>query len=83
MGEAEISKALNDLARHRMIMRLLADIRIDIEVCRIEGWDVKEYIRMLQTEINRLGEREINGKEGIKNRHAPDGDPEDDLVDVW
>lgn len=58
MGEAEISKALNDLARHRMIMRLLADIRIDIEVCRIEGWDVKEYIRMLQTEINRLGERE-------------------------
>lgn len=30
--EQETRKALNDLARHKMICRLLTDIRIDLEV---------------------------------------------------
>ena len=48
-------KTLNDLARHRMIHRLLSDIRIDLEVCEIEGWDKMEYIKTLQKEIGGLG----------------------------
>lgn len=53
--EEETRKALNDLARHRMIHRVLADIRIDLEICEIEGWDKLEYIRTLQKEIGDLG----------------------------
>lgn len=49
--EQETRKALNNLARHRMICRLLADIRIDLEICELEGWDKMEYIRTLQKEI--------------------------------
>lgn len=53
--EQETRKALNDLARHRMIHRLLADIRIDLEICEMEGWDKMEYIQTLQKEIGGLG----------------------------
>lgn len=45
--EQETRKALNDLARHKMICRLLTDIRIDLEVCEIEGWDKMECIQTL------------------------------------
>lgn len=46
--ENNIGKTLNDLARHKMILRLYQDILIDLTVCDIEGWDKKEYIRQLQ-----------------------------------
>ena len=50
--EHNIAKTLNDLARHKMILRLYQDILIDLTVCDIEGWDKKEYIRQLQELIN-------------------------------
>ena len=50
--ENQIAKTLNDLARHKMILRLYQDILIDLTVCDIEGWDKKEYIRQLQELIN-------------------------------
>lgn len=46
------AKTFNDVARHEMIVKLLADIRVDLAICDIEGWDKKEYIRMLQNELN-------------------------------
>lgn len=48
------ARAVNDIARHQMIVRLLADIRMDLQICEIEGWDKREYIRMLQSELNRI-----------------------------
>ena len=51
----DISKALNTLARHRMIERLYRDILIDMTVCEIEGWDKMEYIKDLQEVINHFG----------------------------
>lgn len=42
------AKALNDLARHKTILRLLGDIRMDMEICEIEGWDKMEYINQLK-----------------------------------
>lgn len=42
------AKSLNELARKRMELRLLADIRADLMVCELEGWDKKEYIKELQ-----------------------------------
>lgn len=35
----ETRKALNRLAREQIKLRLLADIRFDLAVCEIEGWD--------------------------------------------
>ena len=49
--DKQTAKALNDLARHQNILRILQDIRIDMEVCEVEGWDKTEYIRMIQKAV--------------------------------
>lgn len=46
---------MNDLARHATILRLLNDIRVDMEICEIEGWDKTEYIRTLRKMLNSIG----------------------------
>lgn len=47
-------KTVNDLARKNFEMRLLVDIRADLVVCEIEGWDKTEYIEELKSLINGL-----------------------------
>ena len=37
-------QALNRLAREKMKHRLLADIRTDLMVCELEGWNKLEYL---------------------------------------
>ena len=54
ISDNETAKRLNELARHKMIVRLLDDIRIDLMICEIEGWNKLEYIRMLQEEIGNI-----------------------------
>lgn len=54
--DKETAKALNDLARHQAIVRILSDIRMDMEICEIEGWDKQEYISELKELINQIGE---------------------------
>lgn len=44
--------ALNQLAREQMKLKLLNDIRVDLEICEIEGWDKTEYIRELKELID-------------------------------
>ena len=56
-GKAETPKALNDLARHQLILKLLEDIRTDMIVCELEGWDKMEFIAMLREVINGLGKK--------------------------
>lgn len=55
--DKETAKALNDLSRHKQILRLLADIRTDLEICEIEGWDKMEYINQLKTLLNSIGKQ--------------------------
>lgn len=50
--EIEWAKKLNQLAREQMKMRLLNDLRFDIEVCKLEGWDYKEYLYSLKEIID-------------------------------
>lgn len=38
------AKIFNDLARKKMQEKLLQDIRVDLMICEIEGWNKKEYI---------------------------------------
>ena len=51
----EARKALNRLAREKMKYRLLADIRFDLAVCEIEGWDKAEYLSEIKNMIDELG----------------------------
>lgn len=43
---------LNQLAREQLKFRILNDIRFDIEVCKLEGWDYKNYLIELKTLID-------------------------------
>ena len=44
----EVGQTLNKLAREQMKLRLLQDIRTDIEICKLEGMDYKEYLLELK-----------------------------------
>lgn len=46
------AKTVNTLAREKMKEELLKDIRVDLMICEMEGWDKKEYIRELQNLLN-------------------------------
>ena len=48
----EVGQTLNKLAREQMKLRLLQDIRTDIEVCKIERMDCKEYLLELKDIID-------------------------------
>lgn len=52
--DIETRKALNKLARLQLKRRLLADIAVDLMVCKLEGWEYKEYIKDLINELERL-----------------------------
>lgn len=47
-------KLVNELARKRFELRLLADIRLDLSVCEIEGWSKTEYIDELCELLNSI-----------------------------
>lgn len=53
--DKETAKAFNDLARHTAILRILKDVRIDLEICEIEGWDKTEYIKQLKKLLDSIG----------------------------
>lgn len=48
----DIGKPLNTLAREQMKLRLMQDIRIDIEVCKLEGLNYKQYLLELKDIID-------------------------------
>lgn len=53
--DKQTAKALNDLARHQKILTLLSDVRADMMICEIEGWDQLEYIRMIREALSFAG----------------------------
>lgn len=53
-SEEEIPQTLNRLAREQMKVKLLNDIRADLAICEIEGWDKREYIQELHELIDGL-----------------------------
>ena len=53
----DTARALNDLARHEAIVRILNDIRMDMEICEIEGWDKTEYLNLIRQLLNSIGEQ--------------------------
>ena len=47
----EERKQVQTLAREQMKLKLLQDIKFDVQVCKIEGWDYKEYLIELENII--------------------------------
>ena len=45
---------LQRAAREQMKCRLLADIAVDLTICKLEGWDYTEYVRELHKELSRI-----------------------------
>lgn len=50
----EGARALQHYCRESMKLRLLADILQDMTVCRLEGWDILEFVRELHAELERI-----------------------------
>ena len=48
----DVGQALNKLAREQMKLRLMQDIRVDIEVCKLEGINYKDYLLELKDMID-------------------------------
>ena len=46
--------AINRLAREQMKLKLLQDIRVDLMICEIEGYDKKQYINELRDIIDTI-----------------------------
>lgn len=59
IGGQEASRQLNRLARERMKQRLLNDILVDLQVCKLEGWNKLEYIAELRDMLNTLGAKNV------------------------
>lgn len=51
-NDPEKRKALNRLAREQMKLKLMQDIMFDINVCRMDGFDYKEYLCELKEIID-------------------------------
>ena len=54
--EEGASYKLNQLARQQLKTKMLADILIDMEICKLEGWDVIEFVLELKSELDRIVE---------------------------
>lgn len=52
--DEECRRVLNDLARKKVQEKLLQDIIFDMNVCKLEGWDHREYLFELENLIDRL-----------------------------
>lgn len=55
LGDEETRKQYNRFARETMKYRLLRDIRVDLQICELEGWSKTEYLDELKEMINQLG----------------------------
>lgn len=54
MENNDIGQSLNQLARKKMIYKLLQDIRVDIEVCKLEWFDYKPYLLEIKDIIDKF-----------------------------
>ena len=59
-------RTFNLLAREKMKLRLLADIRADLMVCELEGWDKLEYLDELLALVQELRKKGGEGDGGYK-----------------
>jgi hypothetical protein len=64
----EDAKLFNKLAREQFKLKLLGDINMDLEICRIEGWEIMEYLDELLEIINSIRNKVFMVKNGKENK---------------
>lgn len=47
-ADAANRKKIQDACRHAFVMKMYAELLTDMEICKLEGWDVLEFPRMLK-----------------------------------
>lgn len=47
-ADAENRKQIQQGARHAFVKRMYAELLTDMQICKIEGWDVMEFPRMIR-----------------------------------
>lgn len=62
MKDPVTRKKVNVLARNRFKIKLLEEIKLDLMVCELEGWDAKNYINELKSLIDDLYRKTIKKK---------------------
>ena len=50
-SSAENRKKIQDACRHAFIKKMYAELLVDMEICKLEGWDVLEFPRMLKQSL--------------------------------
>lgn len=53
------ARTVNELARERFKLKLLNDIRCDLMICELEGWDKMEYINEIRKLIAGIGAQPV------------------------
>lgn len=51
-------RLIQDACRHAFINKMYAELLGDMEICKLEGWDVMEYPRMMRDAIMRIFPKE-------------------------
>lgn len=54
LDNSDCAEKLNELARLKMIEKILKDIACDMMVCKLEGYCAKEYTNQIKKEIDEL-----------------------------
>lgn len=47
-ADVENRKKIQDACRHAFIKKMYAELLMDMEICKLEGWDILEFPRMLK-----------------------------------
>lgn len=68
-GTLATRRAFNRLAREKMKLRLLADIRMDLMVCELEGWSKLEYLDEVLALVQEL-RKKGGGEDGDYEKFA-------------
>ena len=50
-SSAENRKKIQDACRHAFVEKMYAELLTDMEICKLEGWDVLEFPRMLKQSL--------------------------------
>lgn len=47
-------KTVQDMARRQFVNKMYIEMLVDMEICKLEGWDIMEFPRMLRSAIMRV-----------------------------
>ena len=51
--DMQYRKKLQECCRHDFIKRMFCELLADLSICKLEGWDIYEFPRMIRREVER------------------------------